>query len=130
MSHLENNSGVGASSTDTFYRSKAVQIDKGEGYVIKAEIELQIETEAFQVNMNNKELILPRLGLKYTLNSTDHFTVQTSQGTISSSLTEMPQTECQQHKDLGHVSIIKHEPRVSEPGKMCRVIKITAPNGL
>ena len=76
--------------------------------VALAEVELHIETEVLQVNLEHKTLTIPRLGLTYTLNTTDQFPIQTAKGTISSSLLEMPQTQCQQHKNLGQVSLIKH----------------------
>ena len=85
-----NSSCDSASATEAFYRSKAVPIDMAEGYIVLAEVELQIETEVFQVKLESKTLNIHRLRLKYTLNTTDQFSIQTSQGRISSSLTEMP----------------------------------------
>ena len=40
-------------------------MDKGKGKIVMATVQLEIETEAFQVNLETKTLIIPRLGLKH-----------------------------------------------------------------
>merc|ERR1712030_153241 len=42
----------------------------------------------------------------------------------------MPQDSCHQHKNVGQITVIKHEPRISQPSKMFRVIRISALNGI
>ena len=78
-----NRSCVGNISADKFYRSKDVPLDQGKGNIVMATLQFEIKTEAFQVNLETKTLIIPRLGLKHTLEKTDKFTMMTSQGTIT-----------------------------------------------
>ena len=121
---------VGTTSVDKFYRSKYVPQDQGKGKIVMATVRLDIETEAFQINMETNTLMIPRLGITQTINKTNQFTIKNVEGTITSSLEDMPQDSCHQHKDVGQITVIKHEPCVSQPGKMCRVIRISAPNGI
>ena len=105
-------------------------MDHGKGKIVMATVRLDIETEAFQINMETNTLMIPRLGITQTINQTNQFTIKNAEGTTTSNLEDMPQDSCHQHKDVGQISVIKHEPRISQPSKMCRIIRISAPNGI
>ena len=51
-----NRSCIGTTSNDRFYVSKEIPMDHGKGNIVMATIRLDIETEAFQINMETKTL--------------------------------------------------------------------------
>ena len=67
--------------------------------------------------------------MDYKLKTKKLFTMFTNSGTITSSLTRMPQDTCQTFKQIEDTKVIKHEPRISYPDEICKLLKISAPKG-
>ena len=71
-----NRSFIGKTSTDRFYASKEIPMDHGKAKIVMATVRLDIETEAFQINMETNTLMIPRLGITQTINQTNQFTIK------------------------------------------------------
>ena len=41
----------------------------------------------------------------------------------------MPQDTCQAYRQIADTRIIKHKPRITFPGQVCKVLEISAPKG-
>ena len=76
ISFTGNISCIGTTSNDRFYASKEIPMDHGKGKIVMAAIRLDIETEAFQINMETNTLMIPRLGITQTINKTNQFTIK------------------------------------------------------
>ena len=90
-------------------------MDHGKGKIVMATIRLDIETEAFQINIETNTLMISRLGITQTINKTNQFTIKNAESITTSSFEDMPQDSCHQHKDVGQITVTKHEPRISQP---------------